>query len=547
MLKRIALLLSLLLVGALILTACGGEDPTATPEPEPVEEPAEEPVEEPAEEPTEEPVEEPTEEPAEEPTEEPVEEAAVEPDINITIWADETRAPILQELAPGFLDTYGVGLVIEQVPFGNMRDEFTIAAPAGEGPDIFIGAHDWIGSLIDSGLLAQVDLGDKADQFTDVAKTGFTFDGDLYGMPYAVENLAFVRNSELVPEAPATWDEVIEIGTALIDSGDVTYGFGVSGTTYDAYPFYTSFGGYIFGQDENGNWNPDDLGVDGEGMIAAGDWMAEQVASGFMSDNNDWDTAHQLFETGEMPFLMAGPWALDRLRESGVPYAISTFPDSGQPFGGVQAFMINALSDNVLLAQAFLQEFVATDEVMNQLFEAGLRPPAWIPTLDIIEDPDLLAFAEAGSNASLMPSIPEMGAVWGSWEAAFQLILAGEQAPADALATAGAQIREVTGGAFAGMVNVPGSYQAAAGCEGDWDPACEVTAMTEGDDGLFTSSHDLPAGAYEGKVALNGSWTTNYGVDGALDGDNYPFELTADGTVSFSYDPESHILTITIE
>jgi hypothetical protein len=68
-----------------------------------------------------------------------------------------------------------------------------------------------------------------------------------------------------------------------------------------------------------------------------------------------------------------------------------------------------------------------------------------------------------------------------------------------------------------------------------------------GDDGLYMSSHALPAGDYEGKVALDGGWTTNYGVDGEFDGPNYTFSLAADGTVTFTYDPETNILTITIE
>jgi branched-chain amino acid transport system substrate-binding protein len=82
--KRYLAILSIFLIAAMLLVACGGaEEPTATPEPEeapaepteaPVEEPTEEPMEEPTEEPTEEPMEEPTEEPMEEPTEEPMEE-----------------------------------------------------------------------------------------------------------------------------------------------------------------------------------------------------------------------------------------------------------------------------------------------------------------------------------------------------------------------------------------------------------------------------------------------------------------------------------------
>ena len=33
-----------------------------------------------------------------------------------------------------------------------------VAGPAGEGPDIIIGAHDWLGELVTNGLLAPIDL-----------------------------------------------------------------------------------------------------------------------------------------------------------------------------------------------------------------------------------------------------------------------------------------------------------------------------------------------------------------------------------------------------
>ena len=543
--KLLTLLAALLLVGILALTACGGgtAEPTEAPQPteavvEPTEAPMEEPTEAPMEEPTEAPMEEPTEAPMEEPTEAP----AVEPEVSIRVWADDTRAPILVELGDAFAAEYGVGLIVEQV--ADIRDQFVIAAPAGEGPDIIIGAHDWIRQLVASGLLAPMDLGTKNDQFLPASLSAFTYDGVLYGMPYAIENLAFFRNSDLVPDAPATWDDVVTIGTQLQADGKTTYGFALTGTTYDAFPLQTAFGGYIFGRDDNGNYNPNDLGVDSPGMVAAADWIAQNVADGFMPDSTDWDTAHVLFETGEVPFLMAGPWALDRIRESGIPYAISDFPDNGQPFLGVQGFMVNALSDNVLLAQAFLTEFVATPEVMQALEDAGNRPSAYLPVFDAITDPDLLAFGEAGTNAIPMPAIPEMGTVWGSWGDAFTLIINGDDTPDNALATAAAQIRSLIGGAMAGMVNVPGSWQAAAGCPGDWQPDCELTALTDNGDGTYSGTFTVPAGDYEAKVALDGSWALNYGVDGKQDGDNYTFSVSADGPVTFTYDSSTNILTI---
>ncbi|MDF1500585.1 MAG: extracellular solute-binding protein [Anaerolineales bacterium] len=514
-------LLTLFVALSVLLGACA---PAATPEPAPAEPPAEE-----------EPVEEPT----------AVEEPA-EPELTLVIWADETRAPILQDLADEFQAEYGVGLEVQQV--ADINDQLPIAAPAGEGPDIFIGPHDRLGGWVDSGLVTPIDLGAKEDAFLDVALGGFTYDGQLYGMPYAIENMALFRNVDLVPEAPETWDELLQISRDLIDAGEVTYGLVLEDNGYKVYPVLTSFGGYVFGRSEAGTWDPNDLGIDSEGMIQAGTWITENVEAGLISPNaNDADTAETLFETGEAAFIMTGPWALERFRTSGVNYGISPFPSDGQAFAGIQGFMINAFSENILLAQAFLTEFVATEETMRALYKAGDRPSAYLPVLETTEDPDLAAFGEAGENAALMPAIPEMGAVWGSWNSAVVLVITGEDTPDSAFSTAAQQIREVLGGATAGMVNVPGSYQAAAGCESDWDPACEVTALTEGDDGLYTASHEIPAGDYEAKVALDGAWTTNYGVDGEPDGANYTFSLASDSTVTFTYDPETHILTIETE
>jgi maltose-binding protein MalE len=371
----------------------------------------------------------------------------------------------------------------------------------------------------------------------------------LYCLPYATENLGFFYNTDMVETAPTTWDEVVEVGEALKDAGETTYVMAVTGTTYDLYPLFTSFGGYIFGKDDQGNYNPEDLGLDNDGMIAAATWLKEQVDAGNVPSDWDWANNHALFETGEAPFIMAGPWALDRIRESGIPYAVTSFPDGGSPFAGTQGAYINAGSENALLAQAFLTEFIATEDVMQRLYEAGKRPSAFIPVLEATDDPDLLAMGQAGENATMMPAIPAMGSVWGNWDSAIVQVRNGDAEPEAALTTAATTIRDLIANPLTGMVNVPGSWQSEAGCSADWEPHCAETAMTQGDDGLWTSGPwDLPAGDYEAKVALDGSWDTNYGPEGVENSpDNYLFTLTADSSVTFSYDPETHLLTWTIE
>lgn len=434
-------LLSLMIVVVLFLvTACGGGAEQAQPTEAPTEAPAaEQPTEEPA--PTEAP--EPTateEEMAEEPPT-PVEEEGPE----LVVWADEIRAPIMENFGQQFADEFGVQITVQQVGFGDIRDQLKVAGPAGEGPDILIGAHDWLGELVINGLLAPIDLGDKEGQFFEPAVTAFTYEGRLYGMPYGAENVAFFRNTDLVPDAPQTWTEVEEISAQLEEAGEVEQGFAfMQADPYHFYPIQSAFGGYVFGRDDEGNYDPTDVGLDSEGSIAAAQWLDMMVEAGHIQPDVDWETAHVLFEEGNAAMMITGPWALPRLREAGIPFAISPLPaadEPGQPFLGVQGFMVSAFSEDPLLAQTFLTEFMATEEAMRALFEADPRPPAFMPVREAVEEEAIAAFAEAGRDGNPMPAIPEMSAVWSAWGDAITLIFQQAEEPEAAFENAAEQVR----------------------------------------------------------------------------------------------------------
>lgn len=444
------LILVVLVMGALLLVACGGGgQATEAPAEEPVvEEPAAEPTEEPMEEPMEEPTEEPMEEPTEEPMEEPTEEAAA-PTVQLRIWADENRIPVLESLKGTVAETVGVELVLEQVALGDMAEQVRIAIPAGEGPDIFIAPHDQIGSYIDGGLIAPIDLGAKADSFVPSSLEAFTYNSELYGMPYATENVAFFRNADLVPEPVETWDDVRTVCEELIAAGTIETCTVFPNTNYHIYGLHTAYGGYIFGQDADGNFLPEDVGLDSEGFIASGEYIQAMVADGLVPATADGQTADALFQEGQIPFVLNGPWALNSYRDAGVNYVVDPIPAGtagpGAPFLGVQGFVVNALSENALLAQTFLTELVATTETMDAFQAQDPRIPAWQETLDALDDEDLAGFAVISPYASPMPNIPQMGAVWGSWGDAVQVIMNGEQTPEEALTNGANQIREAIG------------------------------------------------------------------------------------------------------
>lgn len=368
-------------------------------------------------------------------------------DVSLTLWVyDDGRLEVLNQLGEQFEAEYGVSLVVEVVDLSEIRNAMTLGAASGEGPDMIIIPHDNLGPFVENGAAAPIDLGDKAESFLPNAIDGFFYEGQLYGVPLAVENIGFFRNADLVPEAPATWAEVEAIGAALFDEGKIDSVIGFPDLTYNTYPVYTSYGGYIFGRDDAGNFTTEDIGINNEGMVAGLTWIESLVAQGLVSENIDWEASHVLFETGRSAFIMTGPWAINRFDTAGVPYAISAFPaaeeggEPGYPFLGVQGLVINANKDNVLLAQVFAVDFLATEENYQAIFDAEPRPSAWASIFNAASDPNTIGFNEAGVSAVPMPSIPAMGYVWDAWVNAGALVLQGEQTPQEALDSAVAQV-----------------------------------------------------------------------------------------------------------
>ena len=104
----------------------------------------------------------------------------------------------------------------------------------------------------------------------------------------------------------------------------------------------------------------------------------------------------------------------------------------------------------------------------------------------------------------------------------------------------------ITSNRNAVIATAPGSYQAVLGCPGDWQPDCLRSLLEDPDgDGIYKFTAAIPAGKYQVKVAINESWSENYGAGGAPNGSNIPFTVATDcQATEFTYDSVSHVLTI---
>lgn len=430
------IMIALLVVASMLLAACGGgASPTATPMPAPTATPVPAATEAPAE---------PTAVPTEPPAEQPAATGCPAGAPTLRIWADDQRVTILLGLQEQVIQELGICLDVQEIGFGDIRSQASLAAPVGEGPDIFVGANDWVGELVANGVVAEIDLGAKAADFDPASIFGFTFEGSLRGLPYAVENVAMVCNADLVPNPPTTYEEIETMAREMQDAGTVTQFFALfPNDAYHYEPVNTAFDGYIFAQTDEG-YDACDVGLDSEGAVDGLTWIDSMVKDGLLSADLNWDVAHTLFDSGDAACMITGPWAINRFKEAGINYTISPVPgqaQAGSPFVGVQGFMVNDFSPNKVLAQSFLVDFLATQEVMEQFYLQGERTPAYIPARGVLND-DAQAFAAAGENGHPMPNITAMNAVWSSWGDAITTVFQQSATPADAAATAARQVRE---------------------------------------------------------------------------------------------------------
>ena len=364
-------------------------------------------------------------------TEETTEPAPAGDGGTLTVWVDDTREAAVAAAAEAFETETGAAVELVQKNFDDIRPDFLAQVPTGEGPDITVGAHDWLGELIANGVVAPVELGDSAGDFEQVAVEAFTYEGQVYGLPYAIENIAIFRNTELADETPATFDEMIALG----EESGATYPFlmqiSENGDPYTMYPFQTSFGASVFEMNDDGTYSSE-LGLGGEAGNAFAEWLAAQGEAGTLNTSWEYDIVVEAFNNGETPFLLGGPWMLGSFTD--VDVAIDPIPSAGdqpaQPFTGVQGFYVSAQSDNSLLANDFLVSYMASEEAQLALYEAGDRTPALTAAADTAaQDPIAAGFREVGAEAVPMPSIPEMGEVWNFWGVTEAGIISGSLEP----------------------------------------------------------------------------------------------------------------------
>ena len=343
----------------------------------------------------------------------------------MTLWVTAQVAASLTAVAEQFEADTGVRIEIVTKDFGSMREALTDAAASDSGPDIFVGSHDWTGPLVSSGLISQLEPSAAYQDIRANALSAFAFDNALYGIPFGVENVALVCNTQLVPEQPANWEEVVAAGFEIAMGK-------TSGEPYHMFYLQSSFGANIFDQNPDGSYLPE-LAMAGDEGLAFANWLSvNRDLFSFM----DYGEVLTSMANEELACWITGPWAWQSLADSLGEENLSIYdlpaPGANKPRGFLDAFgfFVSSSAKDPYFVNKFFREYLASEAAQTDIYETTGRIPAHTAVIKTANgNKKVSGFARAGVDALPRPNIQEMDLVWSPLGSAQAAILTGDVNP----------------------------------------------------------------------------------------------------------------------
>ncbi|WP_097458791.1 maltose/maltodextrin ABC transporter substrate-binding protein MalE [Mangrovitalea sediminis] len=349
----------------------------------------------------------------------------------------------LQKVGDWFTKETGIKVTVAHPD--KVTDKFQQAAATGNGPDIFIWAHDRLGEWAKSGLLAPVNPSKEVkDGIYDFTWKAVTWNHQIYGYPMAVESVGLIYNKDIISKPPKSFEAMFALNKKLAKEGKKTILWDYN-NTYFSWPLLAANGGYVFKR-ENGGFDVKKTGVNDKGAIEGADMIKKLIDKGVMPKGADYGVMDSEFNQGKLAMMISGPWAWANLKKSGINFGVTTIPTingkPGKPFVGVMAAMISSASPNKDLAVEFIENYMLSLKGLKMINSdvplGAVANKAFMKELS--SDPHIKATFENAQLGEPMPNVPEMGAFWSAMGPALQNITSGRQSVKAALDAAATRI-----------------------------------------------------------------------------------------------------------
>lgn len=321
------------------------------------------------------------------------------------------------------------------IPFGQLKNKYSISTAANAGPDLVIGNIDWIGKFVESEVITHVDdliTDELKNRFFDVSLESLKFNGHYYALPESVESVAIYYNKSLMPTPPKTIDEIIKYSEEIHKKNEKNFGMVFNTNLYFAVGFLFGFNGHLF--DDKGV-----IDIVNEGNIKWLEFMAKLNKTKSIIAKSDYGKAGALFQEKKCGMIINGPWALtDYTKKLGKDLGVALMPDTKTgkkttPFLGVKCFMFNPNSkpQSRKLAAKFV-EFMTNDKMSQYMLENASHIPA-NKNINKAKDPNLQVFIDQSRITTPMPINPTMDALWEPMQKAVEEVLTIDKDPKQAL------------------------------------------------------------------------------------------------------------------
>jgi maltose/maltodextrin transport system substrate-binding protein len=350
----------------------------------------------------------------------------------------------LQKVGDAFTAVSGVPVVVQH-PEG-APDKFQAAAGAGKGPDIFCWPHDRVGEWAKSGLIVPVQPSRAVrEAIDDGAWKAFSYRGKTWGYPLAIEAIGLIVNRALVPQPPASFEELFALDKQLQAQGKraILWDYNKS---FFSWPLIAGPGGYVFGRDPQGDYNPKDVGVNSAGALQGAQMLERLVREGVMPRGARYSDMESQFASGKVAMMISGPWAWDNANKARIDFTVAPVPSiggkPGRPFVGVLGCMITAPSRQKDIAREFIEHHLLT---ISSLKTISADVPLGTPAnkayyAELASDPKIRATMDNARAGEPIPNIPETGRFFPAMDAALEAITQGRQSAKDALDGAAARM-----------------------------------------------------------------------------------------------------------
>ena len=352
-------------------------------------------------------------------------------EVTLTVWESEgVELDFMKAAAEAFQkENPNIKFEFASVSHTDAVQKLELDGPTGLAADVFAAPHDKLGQIVVGELALPVS--DAATQtisegFSPAAMTGVTYEGKTYGYPTAIETYALFYNKDLIPEAPKTWEEVINFCKEYNDVANNKLGivWEVSAPYYN-YIFLSAYGADLFGPTgadkaaHNIN-TPEAL----KGMQYFQS-LNKELLPVKAEDMNGAFCQAAFIESKTAAMYITGPWSIGSCVEQGMNFGVAPLPmlpECTTPptsFSGVRAMFVSSFTEHPEEAKAFA-EFLLTNEM--QKLRSDMTSTI-SPRGDVVsENPYFAGITEQAQYAKPMPSIPAMDGYWASMGPAFNNI-----------------------------------------------------------------------------------------------------------------------------